>query len=478
MKAKNVAKFIIALLILCFFVENAFSENENAELKASEIQKEIQDEETRQLGKTEKPGKVDKDFMLDYGAWVFGTYANYKDIDNNKDEEDWVKDYYCLDIRVWMRATYKEILTLYGRIKNKYAWRPNVSSDYDGIGDDYEGPSVDIAYGDVNLWYKFKVPFSFKVGRQYLTLGRGITYSDINDGVELKYIFSPHIKAKAFLSKTKPFDDNIDYSVPNYQDENNRHFYGAEVGLIFQDIVLYGYGLVQRDYTHECPDDLTQNYTYDSEYLGFGLEGKQGGLGYWGEVIKEFGKSNTDGSEAELAVKDINAWALDLGTKYEFNVYSHPLIEGEFMYGSGDKDRERVTNTRRGNLHGKDTNFLYFGVINAGYALAPRISNMLVYKIGLSAQPFEVIPYVGKRIAVGSRYYVYQKDKESGGIYDIDATESKKYVGQELDLFFHWNVYENFSIVARYGIFFPGDAYPEGSRDCTTFLYTRATMTF
>ena len=479
MKANLALKTVIFIVILSSYIQTALSqENEGAALRVQESEREISVEEAKQLRATEKVTDEDKDFTFDFGVWVYGSYRHYRNIDNDNDVEDWIKDTFVLDTRAWARATYLRLLTLYCRFMNAYTWRPNVSSDYTGVGDDFEGPVVDVLYADVNLKEKYDVPFSTRIGRQYISAGRGITYGDVHDAALFKYGFGEKVKIKAFISKTKPYDDNIDYSVPGYKDECDRNFYGAEAAFFFPKGVLYGYGLIQRDRSHEYPEDLTQNYTYDSEYLGAGFDIRHKGLTCWGEIIKEFGRSYTDATKTELARKDIDAWALDTGAKYKFDCYSHPVLGVEFMYGSGDKDRTRVTNTSGGNVNGRDHNFLYFGTINAGYAMAPRISNMIIYKAGIGFKPLEFIPYVGKRLAVGSKYYLYRKDKKSGGIYDVDATEASADVGQEIDFFINWNVYENMNIIARFGKFFPGAAYPDGVRDPSEYLYIRTRVTF
>ena len=89
----------------------------------------------------------------------------------------------------------------------------------------------------------------------------------------------------------------------------DRNFLGAEINLIFPHVTLYGYGLVQKDETSECPEDATQNYTYDSEYIGLGIDAGRNNFSYRAEIIKEYGKSYTDATKARLAVKDVDAWS-------------------------------------------------------------------------------------------------------------------------------------------------------------------------
>ncbi|MDD4957241.1 MAG: alginate export family protein [Candidatus Omnitrophica bacterium] len=478
--SRQALNFCLSLLFcLSSFPLTCFSQSDEASsLRLQEQDRQISDEENRQLKVTERAplAGAEKDFALDYGIWLMADYRHYNNIDNDKQVEDWIKDIYTADARLWVNAMYYDMFMIYGRLKTTYIWKPNVSSAYNGIGDDLEGPKVDSLYGQLFLHNRYNIPLSVRVGRQFLTLGRGITYSDMHDGVEMRYQIGKRFNVKTFVSKTKEFDNNIDYSVPGYTDEGDRHFFGAEASFIAGNMVFYAYTLVQRDLSHENPTDHTQNYTYDSEYVGIGGLGRSGDLSYWFEVIKEYGKSYTDAAQTNLARKDIDAWAFDIGAKYSIDAYSHPKVDVEMAYGSGDKERSRVTNTSGGNVSGRDTNFMYFGVFNAGYALAPRLSNMYIYKVEASCKPIEFMPYIGENVAVGAKYFLYRKDEKLGGIYDVDATESDPDIGQELDFYLHWKVYENFYFSAKYGIFYPGAAYPHGRRTPSEYFYARVRM--
>ncbi|MDD5440415.1 MAG: alginate export family protein [Candidatus Omnitrophica bacterium] len=452
-----------------------------SETKLHEQIRVIRDEESRELLVTEKSSKKEADFNLLYGAWVIGDYLHLSEIDNDKEIEDWVKDIFSLDVRPWINAEYCRTLTLYGRLKNAYTWRPRVASDYTGIGDDFEGPKVDSLFALVDLEARYSFPFSVKTGRQYLFLGRGITYANTHDAIVGQYIFRQQLVIRGFVAKTKENEDNIDYSVPGYDKEGDRVFYGSDITFYIPNHIFYLYGLIQEDRSHPHPEDVTQNFRYNSEYLGGGAAGNfvfdNFVSSYWVEGIKEFGHSYTDATQTSLEKRDVSAWAINTGLKYEILTYGHPVAEAEFAYGSGDKDRSSVTNAIGGNIDGDDTNFLYFGLFNAGYALAPRLSNIFIYKFGLAAKPVEFIPYVGQRLVTGTRFYIYSKEQRGGGIYDTDAADSDCDIGDELDFFVHWKAYENLTLIARYGVFLPGAAYPRGTRDPSHYFYLTARLT-
>ncbi|MFA6610713.1 MAG: alginate export family protein [Candidatus Omnitrophota bacterium] len=465
--------YIMALSLLFSVLEVQAQELQSGE-RASNIERGriIKDEATKDLKFTEKVSKKEADFTFDYGGWVFFDLEKYNDMDHNRAIEDWIKNDNFTDTRIYAKATFHQMVTFYGRFMNLYIDRPEVSSDYSGKGNVNVGPDIDMLYANLDLSTKFHVPLSITVGRQYFSIGKGITYSNTDDGILATYRIGDDIFVRGFVSQSSDHEYNVDYSLPTFRSANNRHYYGAEAAYLTNTVVYYVYGMIQDDRTRTYT--LGQNYTYDSQYVGAGVSGQVGkAFSYWGEFIKEYGGSYTDAALTDLAVKDIDAYAFDVGANYKADIYSHPSFELEMAYGSGDKDRSRVTNTLGGNINGKDTNFMYFGTFNAGYNFVPRLSNMFIYKAEISTRPLEFIPHIGKNIAIGAKYYLYQKDKISGGVYDIYATEHARYIGAECDTYLHYKAYENLYFTVHCGIFFPGKAFPDGYKVNSTYVEFR-----
>jgi hypothetical protein len=293
---------------------------------------------------------------------------------------------------------------------------------------------------------------------------------------------------KTFFSRTKPHEDNLDYSIPGYDKEGHKNFYGLELAYIESlRIVPYFYFLLQYDHSEEEPEDATQDYTYNSHYFGLGVSGETPSeltnLDWWLEVIKEQGKSYTDAPSVNLEESNIDAWAGVIGCEYKKHFFLNPYLdlnpsfELEYAYGSGDKDRTSVTNTDGGNLNGGDKNFLYYGYYFAGYALNPRLSNIHIYRIGLSINPL-MNNETREKFALGTKFYIYRKDKEAGGIYDTDASKVSKDIGKEINFYFYWNVTPKVTWGARYGRFFAGHAYADATDDDSQYAYTNFTISF
>jgi hypothetical protein len=136
-----------------------------------------------------------------------------------------------------------------------------------------------------------------------------------------------------------------------------------------------------------------------------------------------------------------------------------------------------VTNTQNGNTSKKDTNFLYFGYLDTGYALSPELSNLHVYRVGLELSPFEKCAVL-KRLKTNINYYRYYKDKSSGGIGDTDATQASSDIGSEIDASLDWKIFSDLSLTLQYGHFMPGDAYPGATSKSEDYFSASTTLQF
>ncbi|MBU1864298.1 MAG: alginate export family protein [Candidatus Omnitrophica bacterium] len=440
-----------------------------------ENQRRVEEEKRTSLAYTEEITlNKEERLLFDFGGWIDLRYDEYHNIDNDNTVRDAIDYSESIDFRVWIKAIlkpaqdalYENEHSLYIRMKDMLIQeRPDDSAG----GSDHDGPHIDYAY--ITLDFR---PVWLEIGRSYYSIGQGIAYSDVHDGAEL-LVSVYDWQLKGFASHTLPNEDNIDTSVPGYQDQSDRYFYGVEGryrGCI--DHEIYTYLLLQRDFSNEEPEDPAQNYTYDSEYIGLGAEGMVGpSLRYWAEIIYESGKSRIYASNER---KDINAWGGVMGTSYDWDVYSHPAVSCIYGFGSGDSDRGDVTDTFNGNTYGRDENFLPFGYINTGYVLSPRLSNLHYYTVGVTCAPLESVNPL-KKIQFGIDYYRYYKDAQAGGISDTDATSSSRDIGHELDATLSWDVTSDLSFVMQYGHFFPGAAYPAATDDDEHYFSFNVTLT-
>ncbi len=416
-------------------------------------------------------------FLIKQGGWLSSTYRHYKNIDNQKSLPDFLKWTWTQEAYLWLYLDYNATISAYVQAGDSYVDR-GVGPTYTGIGADNNGPFISIAYSKINLKPQYHVPLTLSVGRQYLFLGRGLAYEAVHDGLLTEYTQAPFY-VKQFISKTQPYEDNIDYSVPGFDKQGDRVFAGGEISYIgLKRTTVYAFGLLQMDNSSPEPDNQTQNFHYNSSYLGAGVSSRfVEPLELWLEWDSEKGRSYTDAARTRLEQTTIDAWAYTAGAKYHFDLPTHPILETEYAYGSGDEDRTNVTNTTGGDLDGHDKNFLYFGHYQAGYALQPRLSNINIWSLNASCQPFEWVPSL-KKTAVGTKYYRYWKDRARGGTSDLESTVSDKDIGEEVDVYVHSKINDNLTLSVRCGIFFPGGAFPENQRNTTQYFYTRLTLKF
>ncbi|MBU2540319.1 MAG: alginate export family protein [Candidatus Omnitrophica bacterium] len=469
---------ISLILLLC---SSLHCSAQSATPESTEEDKLIEEETTRELKEVViKPPPIEKIWSAKLGGWFNSIFRDYTDTDNNAADKDLVSWNWYQDLRLWSRINYRKDYSLYLRLKHSYT-RRDTSARSTSYSSDYDGPHLDMAY--INISKKdWSIPLDLTLGRQYLFVGRGIAYSNVHYGIKYKTDIKNILYLKTFTSISGENEYNIDQSVPNYNKTNDRIFAGLELAYSgIKNNIAYGFLLIQKDKNARFPPETpSQSYRYNSEYYGLGLQSNnpKSKLAYWLEVIKEEGSSYTDTASVDLEEKRIDAWLANCGLNYTLKMPLKPRIELEYAYASGDKDRSSVTDTRSGgNLYGNDTNFSYFGSFFSGYALAPRLSNMHIYKLDCTFAPFEKLKF-GKEIVCGLKYFRYRKDKKAGGIYDTDATVSNLDIGQEADFYFYWKLRKNIFWSNRYGIFFPGDAYPTTTNNNTKYFYSRFRITF
>lgn len=473
---------IIAICVLLISAAASSAYAQGASSDTSEEENLIEEENIRELKEIPiaPPTKEEAEFSFRFGGWFSSLFRDYTDPDNDAEDKDLVSWSWYNDLRLWSRLTYGDDYSFYIRLKHTYT-RRDISARSTSYKSDYDGPHLDMAYINIKK-EDWAIPLDLTLGRQYLFIGRGIAYSDVHYGIKYKVRVGNKLYLKTFASMSDENEYNRDQSVPNYKKTNNRIFGGAEVvysGL--KNNIAYGFLLIQKDKNAPFPPETpSQNYRYSSEFYGLGLQSNipKSRLSYWLEVIKEEGKSYTDTDAVDLEEKRIDAWAANCGINYKPRLPLRPKIELEYAYGSGDKDRSSVTDTKGGgNRFGSDANFFYYGSFFSGYALAPRLSNMHVYKLDLSFRPLRKFKF-GKNIVCGVKYFKYRKDKKTGGIYDTDATLSNLDIGEEADFYFYWKLRKNIFWSNRFGVFYPGNAYPSSTNNNAKYFYTRFKITF
>ena len=321
----------------------------------------------------------------------------------------------------------------------------------------------------VKKYFKYTMPLQLRLtaGRFTTSIGSQLAYTKKTNGVQLD-VQSKWVGFKAFAVRNLIDEENIDFSVPGFR-SSKRYFYGGEVSYKgFEKHAPYLFALIQEDRSGENVEDTDQDYDYDSRYYGIGSRGQLTNKLYYSiEGIMEDGKSNpeagtaTDGTGIAGApdVEHIDAWAFDASLHYSFNVITHPNLSVEYAFGTGDSDRSaKVVTTTPGNKEGTtDRNFLNFGYIDTGLSLAPRLSNLQMFKFGLSMTPSEFIKK--RNVSLNTNFFLFRKDKKDAQISDNRAVLPQRNIGKEIDISVVWNALSDLNVSVDYGRFYPGGAY-------------------
>ncbi len=329
------------------------------------------------------------------------------------------------------------------------------------------------------LYYTFqrRPNVSLKIGRQFLSVGRGMTYAGVNDGISYTKAL-PKWYLKGFAARTQPRETNVDQSNGGFLNRSYRDFYGIQADyLALKNKKLYGYLLFEKDGAVKIPANV-KDFNYDANYFGMGLEGSfKPNWPYYFEAVLQGGK--TAASNTNTSTDKINANAYYLGTEYYvMNDPKKTFYTLEYAHASGDPDRNSVTNVIGGNTAGtNDKNFMTYGIYDLGLALHPRFSNVNVIKFGGFFKPFYKNELT-RELQLGAKYFIYTKDSSTGLMSDSVATVANKNLGNAYDMYLTWRVFSDTLVYFNYGVFTPGDAYPTNRRDKTKLINFGTTLFF
>jgi hypothetical protein len=337
----------------------------------------------------------------------------------------------------------------YRSTENQFHWNLE-----EGFDEGHYTISIDKALKSY-LSYSIPVQINLKAGRFSSYLGSQLAYVQKGNGIQIEGK-SKWFDFKVFGVRSLVDKENIDFSVPGFR-SSRRFFYGAELKYNgFKRHQPYLFALIQEDDSGENIEDVDQDYEYDSRYYGIGSRGEiVKNLYYRVEGILEDGKSFPEAAAARGFSPDneqIDAWAFDVSLHYVYNILTHPTLSAEYAFGSGDSDRTR--------------NFLNFGYIDTGLSMAPRISNLQMFKFGFSLTPSERMG--NRNVNVGVDFFIFRKDKKEAAISDSRADRPQRNLGKEFDVNVTWQIFSDLSTSVNYGRFYPGNAYSD--KDAKDFV--------
>jgi hypothetical protein len=419
---------------------------------AQDQQKLIEDEWRREMNQRPKPDEdMKQPWLWDGGGWL------HLQLDHLNDPPlaDTRNDRY-VDLRLWGELRYDRIYTLYARIKTSDT-DFNAGEQYSGDkSNSFQTPQFDEVYFDADWTDGAGRGWTARAGRAFVSMGTGLLYNDLAYMIQGTYS-EDRWAVRTWVGHSIVHESDIDQSIP-HANESNRGFLGAEGEyLITGNHRVYGMLLVERDFNRDPFNSV--KWTYDANYLGLGARGTiWAGLGYSAELIYEFGRS---AAAFSTTMEPISSEGGILTLDYQFPGSLEPMLILQYMYGSGDSDRQSVSDALAGNKPGTDDNgFLSFGFVQTGYSLFPRVSNIHIIRLGGTIRPLESVDWLHK-MSVGVFGYYYRKDAASCPISDSRAFLDNADVGEEVDFTLRWRIFSDLGFSLNYGCFFPGAAYQD-----------------
>lgn len=290
------------------------------------------------------------------------------------------------------------------------------------------------------------------VGRKSFSIGSGFVLSGPGDGLEFQ-LASKYFRAKVLGFYTGLIDRSFhDYDRRDWDDENGaRRYFGAYelgVGIAGQELSLIG--AYQGDFGLETAE------AYTSWYTGLRAAGMVLGGDYSVEAYLEDGYSPRG-----TGVGSIQAFGGYASYRMVFGIPSSPFAAVSYALASGDADRTAAEGSV-GNAAGIDGGFQAFGRLGLGTALRPYFSNLHAASVGFGLRPLESAAGPIKGSSVELRYYYYAKYAAAGVIGGGEAELASADVGHGVDLSMRLSPWNDLSIFAVGGAFFPGAAFPAG----------------
>lgn len=426
-----------------------------------------------QLADRVVPPEIPDEVYFDWGGWFRPQYLQIA-IPNGDDIRR--QDY---DARLWVDFRVGGRHSFYTRARALHR-----ELDVDGEKDVKRKVELDVGHYQFDFRRANEVGGEdsvgfLRLGRVYYRLGTGLAYNARGDGGVAEWATGP-VRVGAFAFHSVFDTRDLDLSRPKGDRESRRFFLGALAeGSFSSSVIPYAFALSQTDLNPEPPDPF-QDFRWDSVDWGFGLRLSRivGGLSASSEFVIQGGNRFADGPPAspEAGRERLSGYAAITEVSYAcpdclaLNVYF------QWMFATGDPDRELVGPTEPGNDPGTDDEaFTGFGFVRTGYLLNPILGNLQIYHLGATLTPWPAdLPFEVFEINAGIDGYVYRKQRQRGGISVPGYGEPSRDVGWEVDVFLNFVIASDLEFQVRYAYFVPGDAATDD--DPLQFILVFATI--
>jgi hypothetical protein len=456
----------------------AFAQGDDINRRLDQIQRQTRLLASPDLSATERA-------TFDYGGLLSLSYFSTTAPDGT------TRSLYQYDLNLYARVNFDGAHEFY--LRNRLQYRDYAPGDETGTDDDSLQSFVEEGYYRFNLArylaaYKGEAitdNLTLTLGRQYVEWATGLVLAQYLDAARADLELGD-FTLTGIGGVTSYGTTDFDSSRPNFDKSTYRGFFGAMASYRIQQHRPFVYFLSQRDFNNDRKLRLAGaevEFEYNSYYLGAGSTGNLSDqLRYTLEAVFETGEGNsdlppfTDPPPLPQTDETIIAWAAMGSLDYLFNDPRRSRAGLAVIAASGDDDRNVTNDTFGGNSTGTDDNaFNALGLVAAGYAFNPPISNLLVLKLDASTYPLAEHGGILGRLQVGAEVLAYGKTLTQAPI-DEFTTNGDRYLGTEAGTYLNWRVLDDVTFQLRYGVFFPGSAIP--NEETRHFIYTSFSYSF
>ncbi len=471
----------------CVLVTVCFSQPTWAQVELERFERrleQIQRETRLQVGHDVPLGQQ---LLVDYGGYFSPSYLSLDDVSGHN------------------HGLRQYDLVGYGRLNlggaHEFFARGRFTAQDFNTGDSFDGRGDRLFPVVERLFYRFDLQrylamsegrlisgdLSIQGGRDLVYWANGLVLARVLDGVvaDAKY---EGFGLKLVAGVTPHDSVDFDSSRPDFFKHTHRGFFGGMFSTTIGTHHPYAYLMAQEDFNHNETLEAgttTTRFDYNSVYLGFGSSGNLGDrLVYGSEFVLEGGRglSNSfvrNGGNLVHPIaqthETIEAFAGDVRIDYLPTDVHRSRLGMEFIFASGDRDRENSTNTYQGNASGSaDHGFNAFGAVNTGLAFFPNVSNLLVLRFSASTFPLPDNSLF-QHLQTGVDFSIFQKLTRNAPI--DEPTFNRRFLGVEPDLFVNWQISSDVTFAFRYGLFLPSARTLVHSED-RTFVYAGLTFAF
>jgi hypothetical protein len=361
--------------------------------------------------------------------------------------------------RLSVRADFTDNVTLFTEFDSYDIWGEDFRSNYiTGIdGRAVSGDDVEVYQSYIDVEEMWDTPLRLRVGRQEMAFGSqwlvgvkdtsayftGLSFDAIRLGYQTDMVAVDVFAAKLAESFGDFGDDDTDfYGV-----------YGSYLGM--EDMVIDAYWLFVRD---DGGAGLFRNVDRDLHTVGL-----RAGVESWNnfdaelEVAYQFGDVDDvrRGFFRHKADLEYNAIAANAEVGYTFDIQWQPRIYvGGAYFDGGDDDCERWWQTDDRDL---PFNRLFSNWEYSEFIDNSDLSNAIIYRAGVSAQPTESLS-----MTLAAAYFESDAQRTRCGFFG-ECWDADEELGWEVGLYADYAYNDDLIFRAGYAHFFSGEGMDEGN---------------